>query len=92
MNGQTEKQKHEIVLKNRRELTVQGVQEVDSFDENSAVLNTVVGELTVEGEELKIGTLDTEKGVVTVSGRINGVFYSEDQPKEKRGIFKRIFD
>jgi sporulation protein YabP len=92
MNGQTEKQKHEIVLKNRRELTVQGVQEVDSFDENSAVLNTVVGELTVEGEELKIGTLDTEKGVVTVSGRINGVFYSADQPKEKRGIFKRIFD
>ena len=91
MNGQTDKQSHEVYLKHRREMSICGVKDVDSFDEESAVLQTQDGELTVEGEGLKIGTLDTDKGIVTVSGKINALYYTSDEGKEKRRLVSRLF-
>ncbi len=82
---------HEIILKQRREMSVRGVTDIDSFDESGAVLKTVGGELTVEGSELKIGTLDTDRGVVSITGRINGIFYTDDRVEEKKGILSRFF-
>lgn len=91
MSGQTDKQEHELYLKHRKELKIVGVRDVDSFDETGAVLRTTDGILTVEGGELKIGVLDTERGVVTVSGRIDGLFYSGEGNDEKRGLLSRLF-
>ena len=91
MNGQTDKSNHEIVLKKRREMSVSGVKDVDSFDETGAVLMTSEGELTVEGNDIKIGILDTDRGIVTISGRIDAVFYSGDGEDKKRGIVSRFF-
>ena len=91
MNGQTDKQSHEIYLKHRREMGINGVKDVDSFDEGMTVLQTLDGELTVEGEGLKIGTLDTDRGVVTVSGKINAIYYSNGDGGEKRGLVSRLF-
>ena len=91
MNGQTDKQCHEIYLKHRREMSINGVRDVDSFDEQTAVIQTADGELTLEGEGLKIGTLDTDKGVVTVSGKINALYYTGDEGKEKRRLVSRLF-
>ncbi len=91
MSGHTESQTHEICVKQRREMSVTGVKDIDSFDETGAVLQTVGGELTVEGSELKIGVLDTDRGVVTLTGKINGFFYSSEQTEEKRGIISRFF-
>lgn len=91
MSGHTESQTHEICVKQRREMSVTGVKDIDSFDETGAVLQTVGGELTVEGSELKIGVLDTDRGIVTLTGKINGFFYSSEQTEEKRGIISRLF-
>ena len=92
MGGQTDRHSHGIIVTERRSLRVFGVKDVDSFDELGAVLKTDMGELTVEGEELKIGTLDTELGEVTLSGKINGLFYSNDtRPTEKKGLLSKMF-
>ena len=55
---------HEIKLIRRQNLLISGVNEVESFDDISAVVNTVCGKLTVDGTNLKMSVLDTEKGVV----------------------------
>lgn len=86
-----ENREHEISIKQRRDMTVSGVGDVDSFDDTSAVLRTSEGIMTVEGEGLKIGILDTDKGIVTLSGKICGVFYSGDGNEEKRGLISRFF-
>ena len=92
MSGQTDKRNNEILISARKDLKVFGVKEVDSFDEGGAVLKTDMGELTVEGENLKMGTLDTEQGVVVLSGKINGLFYSDDgHSPEKRGLISKFF-
>ena len=91
MNGQTEKQQHGFQVRLRKEMSISGVRDVESFDEGAVVLHTTGGDMTVEGKELRIGVLDTERGVVTLSGRIDGVFYSTEEREEKRGLFGKLF-
>ncbi len=88
-NGQTEKG-HQVMLSMRKELKIFGVKEVESFDETGAVLHTLCGEMTVEGKDIRIGVLDVERGEVTLSGRIDGLFYPSDEVGEKRGFFKKL--
>lgn len=81
---------HKLVLVARNELMLSGVEEVIGFDEENVHVRSSEGELYVEGNEIKIGTLDTESGNVTLSGRIDAIYYiSEHGGKKKRGIFAR---
>ena len=91
MNGQTEKQIHEVTLKDRSEMRITGVCEVESFDDTSVIMRTVRGDMTVEGRELRVDVLDVERGVVTLRGQIGGIFYSTEDGEEKRGFFGRLF-
>ena len=91
MNGQTEKNQHAFSVNMRKEMNITGVTDVESFDEGSVILQTTGGEMTVEGRNLHIGVLDTERGIITLSGQIDGVFYAEDHVEEKRGRFGRLF-
>lgn len=84
------KKEHEIRLIKRNELSVSGVLEVLSFDEENARLMSVDGEIYVEGEGIKIGVLDTDRGVVTLSGKIDGIYYGDDSKNEKKGFFSRL--
>ena len=85
-----EKREHEIHIIKRGCMSVSGVEEVVSFDENSVTLISLEGELVIEGEGIKIGALDTDRGVVTLSGRIDGFFYVSEERNEKRGFFSRF--
>ena len=83
---------HELLLKGRKNLSVSGVKEVISFDESSVILNTVCGELEIEGDSLRVSALDTARGNVTVDGNISSVVYSDKPQKEgRRGVFGRFF-
>ena len=68
-------------------MEIEGVTEVISFDETSVILRTLCGEMSVEGSDMKIGTLDTDRGVVTLSGRVDAVYYSADTADEKKSGF-----
>ena len=83
--------RHDIILKQRSEMSLCGVVDIESFDEMGAVLQTTEGELTLEGDNIRIGTLDTDKGVVTVTGRIDGLYYTGDRKGEKKGILSKLF-
>ena len=80
---------HALHLQDRSLLRLDGVEEVLRFDEQSVLLRTELGLLSVDGEELQLTQLDTEHHLVTVCGRIAGMFYA-DHPSgregKKRGI------
>jgi sporulation protein YabP len=88
-NAMTEGQAHALTLSARERLSVSGVKEVESFDEQSVILQTDCGEMTVEGEALHVGTLDIARGVVEVQGRISAILYQE-APVKKRGWRARL--
>lgn len=81
---------HNLVLEDRRLLMVSGVSDVDSFDEETVIVFTDSGELTVRGSDLHINRLSVEMGELTVEGRISALVYSEDTPKNG-GFFSRVF-
>lgn len=85
---------HRVTLEDRSTMTVSGVTEVVSFDEETVVLDTVLGRLTIEGSSLHIQTLDVAAGIVSLSGRIDGLGYesvSEEGGARQGGIFSRLF-
>ena len=79
--------KNDILIRSRKHIDVTGVRDVVSFDDRAVVMVTCGGDMTVEGEELKIGVLDTDKGIVSVDGRICAVIYYDTAPSAKRGLF-----
>ena len=72
-------QSHSFSSKNREGIDVDGVIDVISFDENGVALETALGSMAIEGEGLHVTVLNVAEGRVSVSGRINGVYYFEEQ-------------
>lgn len=89
--GEEKKLEHQLFIKSREQMRIEGVEEVMGFDDVSVRLKSSEGEMYIEGRDIKIDTLDTEKGVVALSGRINGVYYENDTGKEKKGFFGGLF-
>jgi sporulation protein YabP len=83
-------QPHNVILEERRVLTVSGVQDVDSYDEQSIVAFTELGELTIKGEGLHINKIDVQTGELNVEGEIWELCYSNLQ-KSQQGLFSRLF-
>jgi sporulation protein YabP len=79
---------HKLTLQERKSLTMTGVAEVISFDESLVVLNTSLGVLTVQGQELKLKTLSLEGGQVAVDGQISALIY--EQPRES-SLWQRLW-
>ena len=79
---------HKLTLQERKSLTMTGVAEVISFDESLVVLNTSLGVLTVQGQELKLKTLSMEGGQVAVDGQISALIY--EQPRES-SLWQRLW-
>ena len=81
---------HSLLAVNREAITVRGVLDVVSFDETMVLLVTGCGNLALEGSGLHVTTLDTQNGVVEVTGRLGGVLYddrdtTDDKRQEKKG-------
>lgn len=85
----TAKSQNIVTLENRSGLTVTGVNDVDSFDENSIVAYTDYGQLTIQGSSLNIKRLSVESGELDVEGSISSLIYTENRPRE--GFFKKLF-
>lgn len=80
---------HKLTLDSRRKLTMTGVAEVISFDENAVVLRTGMGMLTVHGSQLQLQQMSLDGGQVAVEGTVSALVYEE--PKPAGGMLRRLF-
>ena len=78
---------HKLQLSERKMLTMTGVTEVVSFDENAVVLQTSLGLLIVQGQQLSLKNLSLEGGQVAVEGMISALAYEEP----RQGGWRRLF-
>ena len=78
---------HKLQLNERKKLTMTGVTEVVSFDETAVVLQTSLGLLIVQGQQLQLKNLSLEGGQVAVEGDINALSYEEP----RQGGWRRLF-
>ena len=85
------KMPHSLIMQDRRNLSVSGVLDVDSFDEQMIVLFTEQGELTIKGSDLHINKLSVDTGELSVEGYIDSLYYSEEKTNAKSGFFAKLF-
>ncbi len=76
-----------IVLENRKKLTISGVLDVLSFDDQIVILETDLGLLTVKGEDIRIHKLSIDTSDVILEGEINDMSYSSKSENKKATSF-----
>lgn len=79
---------HKLQLNERRNLTMNGVTEVVSFEENAVVLQTSLGTLIVQGHSLQLKTLSLDGGQVAVDGSISALIYEEPRQSGWRRLLR----
>ena len=85
------KMPHNLILDNRKILTLSGISNVDSFDESSVVAYTDIGELSIKGNNLHIAKLNLDTGEMVLDGEIVSMIYSNNQNISSKGILSRLF-
>ena len=82
-----------LILENREKLSISGVKDVLSFDDQVVMVETELGLLTVKGENITINKLSLDTSEVIVQGEISYLAYSDkEQDKVKGGsLISKIF-
>ncbi len=80
-----------ICLWGREKIVLSGVKEIVGFDEYGARVLTELGELCIEGEQIKIKELKSDKAEAQIFGKIYSVSYTEPRAQRGKGIKARLF-
>ena len=82
--------KHTVHIDNRRNLTITGITDIDSFDEQMVAVFTDEGELIVRGNGLHISRIDVEAGELALDGDILSLEYG-DTLQPHASLWSRLF-
>lgn len=89
VDDKTPQWRHQIVLVDREEMTIDGVVNLGSFDEHEIILETEQGGLLIRGESLNIKQLNLDNGHIIVEGYVVSLSY-EEEGKAKKGLLGRL--
>lgn len=80
---------HSLIMENRSKLEITGVKNVDSFDEETIIMDTCKGELTIKGNGLNIEKFSVDTTEIGITGEVIAIIYTNDKPSG--GFFSKIF-
>ena len=83
---------HNVIMENRKKISVSGVEDIESFNEEQIILYTCNGVLIITGSGMHISKLSIDNGDTTVTGEFNALTYNDSYgKKDKSGILARLF-
>ncbi len=82
-----------VILENREKLSVSGVIDVESFNDECVVVDTQQGLLIVRGEDLHINKLSIDSSELNIEGDILSMEYNDREGAGSRGggFFAKMF-
>ncbi|MCH5323688.1 MAG: hypothetical protein J1E39_00600 [Eubacterium sp.] len=80
-----------LTLRDRRTLTLTGVNEILSYTDNEIVMFTNLGDLTVTGSGLELKNAFERDATVTVSGYVKTLSFAENREKTADNFISRLF-
>ena len=80
-------EENNIVIENREKMTISGVTDVLSFDDQMIIVETGLGLLTVKGENLKINKLNIDTSDFSLNGHISAISYSDGALEARQNSF-----
>lgn len=92
MENQEIKPNQNIFIKDRKVCEIEGVKKLDSFDDKEFLIDSINGFIHVKGSGLSLGTMDMDKGVLSIFGTIDSLtFLAKGKQEKKEGFFSKIF-
>lgn len=82
---------HSLTLESRQKAVINGVESVESFNEQMVVLATGMGSLTLLGEQLHVSHLNLEDGQLLVEGEIAALEYDDRSSPIRGSLLARLF-
>ena len=76
-----------LVLENREKLSISGVIDVLSFDDQIVILETELGMLTIKGDNIRINKLSIDTTEVVLEGEITSMSYTDKKKTKKDSTF-----
>ena len=81
-----------LILENRGKLSISGVNDVLSFDDQVVMVETELGLLTVKGENIRINKLSIDTSEVIIEGDISSLAYCDKELEKNKGsLISKIF-
>lgn len=81
-----------IFVENREKVSVTGVSDIHSFDDELVIAETDLGILTIKGNDLKMNKLNLENNDLIIEGKIVAMAYSDiNSTNKKSGIMNKLF-
>lgn len=75
-----------IIMENREKVSVTGVIDIHSFDDELVIAQTDLGILTIKGDDLKMNKLNLENNELIIEGKIIAVAYSDINNAKRLGL------
>ena len=82
---------HKLTMVGRNKMTVTGVEDVDSFDDDKIVAYTTEGVMTVKGADFRINRLSVDLGGRRIIKKIDSIEYADGHKSDKGGFLSKIF-
>lgn len=84
---------HHMMIRNRESLEITGVKKIESLNSEEFVLETILGYMTISGQNLEMINFSVEKGEILLSGYVTKVEYFDHQETSNapKGFFKKLF-
>jgi len=83
---------HNIQINNRKETEINGVKDIDSFDNEEFLIETVMGYLVIRGQNLQLKNLNVDEGLVQIKGKVFEMAYVDEQQSGRaKGLFSKLF-
>lgn len=81
-----------IILENRQNLSITGVEKVESFNEKIIIALTIKGLITVKGNSMHMSKLNLEDGNLKIEGNIDSLHYSNKSSSSSgKGLLGKMF-
>ncbi len=83
-------EKGSIVLTNKEDLKITGVNKINSLDPKHFNLDTTLGTLLISGNNLEMSQLDSVNKTIIIKGDIETISY-KSETKTKENFIKKLF-
>ena len=79
---------HIIKLNERKNIIISGIKKINNFDDKEFSLDSIMGGIIIKGENLEMIKLDTVEVNVSIKGKINSFYYTDNVSKENSLLMK----
>ena len=81
---------HIIKLNERKNIIISGIKKINKIDNKEFSLDSIMGGIIIKGENLEMIKLDTVEGNVSIKGKINS-FYCTDNVSKENSLLMKLF-